>query len=100
MLAILLAGGVAPQTAAWTIDAAYLYVSAYCFESSLRREPGTKADQRALTTPQIVARLQMLPADRFPNTVALAQELASGDGHERFDFTLNVLFRGVADSAR
>src|SRR5919201_6111819 len=30
MLAILLAGGVAPQAAAWTIDALLLYVSAYC----------------------------------------------------------------------
>ena len=97
MLAILLAAGVPPRSAAWTIDAAYLYVSAYCLESSLRREPGTAADARALTTQQLVARLRMLPADRFPNTVAHAQELASGEGHERFDFTLGVLFRGVAE---
>ena len=35
MLAILLAGGVEPQTAAWAIDALSLYVSAYCLEISL-----------------------------------------------------------------
>src|SRR3954469_25818853 len=36
MLAILLAGDVAPQTAAWAIDALALYVNAYCLETYLR----------------------------------------------------------------
>ena len=42
MLAIPLAGGVAPQTAAWTADALGLYVNAYCLEHSLRTkdDPG------------------------------------------------------------
>src|ERR1700727_588089 len=35
MLAILLAGGIDPQTAAWAIDALVLYVSAYALEMSL-----------------------------------------------------------------
>src|SRR5947208_5492224 len=35
MLAILLAGGVAPQIAAWAIDSLFLYVNAYTLEVSL-----------------------------------------------------------------
>lgn len=37
LLAILLAGGVAAQPAAWAIDAAILYVGAYSLERSLRQ---------------------------------------------------------------
>ncbi|MEX3105877.1 MULTISPECIES: hypothetical protein [unclassified Streptomyces] len=36
MLTILLAAGVPARSAAWAIDAAFLYVSAYCFEFTLR----------------------------------------------------------------
>jgi AcrR family transcriptional regulator len=94
MLAILVSGGVAPQSAAWAIDAALLYVAAYSLEASLRRDPGEDADGRILDRAEVIERFRMLPANRFPNTVAYARELASGDGHERFDFTLGLLFRG------
>lgn len=96
MLAIVLAGGVPAQSAAWAVDAAYLYVSAYSLEASLRRKLGEDADGRILDKDEIIERLRMLPVDRFPSTVAHAQELAAGEGHERFDFTLNLLFQGLA----
>lgn len=95
MLAILLAGGVPPQSAAWAIDAASLYVSAYSFEVSLRRHPEDGTDARILDRAELIERFRMLPASRFPNTVAYAGELTSGDGHERFDFTLELLLRGL-----
>jgi AcrR family transcriptional regulator len=95
MLAILLAGGVSPQSAAWAIDAAFLYVAAYSFEASLRRDPEEDTDGRILDRAEVVERFRMLPANRFPNTVAYARELTSGDGHDRFDFTLELLFRGL-----
>lgn len=95
MLSILLAGGVAPQAAAWAIDAVYLYVSAYSLEASLRHrrddEPGAHDDEA-------LARLAMLPPDRFPNTVAHARELTSGTGHERFDFTLGLIVDGISSA--
>jgi AcrR family transcriptional regulator len=94
MLAILLAGGVPPQPAAWAIDAAFLYVAAYSFEVSLRRDPEEGTDGRILDRAEVVERFRMLPTDRFPNTVAYARELTSGNGHDRFDFTLELLFRG------
>ncbi len=42
MLAILLAGGIAPQTAAWAIDSLFLYVNAYSLEVSLVNEQATQ----------------------------------------------------------
>jgi len=95
MLAILLAGGVPPQPAAWAIDAAFLYVSAYSFEVSLRQRPEDDADGRIPERAELIERFRMLPANRFPNTIAYAQELTSGEGHDRFDFTLDLLLRGL-----
>ena len=40
-----------------------------------------------------------LPADRFPHTVALADELVSGGPDERFEFGLDVIVRGLAARA-
>jgi hypothetical protein len=37
-----------------------------------------------------------LPPERFPNMVALAPLLTSGDSGERFEFGLEVLVRGLA----
>ena len=95
MLAILLAGGLPPRTAAWAIDAALLYVAAYSFEASLRRDPVTDLDGRVLDRAERIERFEMLPVTRFPNTVAYARELTSGDGHDRFDFALDLLLRGL-----
>ena len=96
MLAILLAGGVPAQTAAWAIDAAFLYVSAYSLERSLRMRPGAVDDERILDRAATTERLSSLPVDRFPNTVAHAGELTSGDGHDRFNFTLDLMLQGLA----
>ncbi|GAA4672370.1 TetR/AcrR family transcriptional regulator [Frondihabitans cladoniiphilus] len=95
MLSLLLAGGVRPGDAAWAIDAAYLYVSAYSLEASLRGGVGS-GDARSGDGGVTAARFAELPADLFPNTIRYARELTSGEGHERFDFTLDLLFRGLA----
>lgn len=88
MLAILLAGGVAPRTAAWTIDAATLYVAAYSLEASLREHP---VDDRVVDRDELRERFRMLPADRFPLTLAHLDDLTAGEGHDRFDFALDAL---------
>ncbi|MGC0363927.1 AcrR family transcriptional regulator [Rhodococcus sp. 27YEA15] len=100
MLTILLSGGVVPQSAAWAIDAAFLYVSAYSFEVSLRWHAEQDVDGRIVDRDEVVARFEMLPVERFPNTVAYARELTSGDGHERFDFTLDLLLDGLTATAQ
>jgi AcrR family transcriptional regulator len=93
MLAILLAGGVSPQPAGWAIDAAFQFVGSYSVVS-LRRNP-EYADGRGIDRAELIERFRMLPPNRFPITARYAQELTSGEGHERFDFTLGLLFGGL-----
>ena len=92
MLAILLAGGIEPQTAAWAIDALSLYVSAYALEASLVTQRQSRHDDDwVVSRDELVRRFTALPADRFPQTRRHAAELTSGTGHERFDFTLGLI---------
>lgn len=95
LLAILLTGGVSPRAAAWAVDAALLYVSAYTYEASLRRHPDHDEDARVVDRAEMLARLRMLPVSRFPHTVEHAEELNAGEGHERFDFALRLLLNGL-----
>jgi AcrR family transcriptional regulator len=92
MLAILLAGGIEPQTAAWAIDALLLYVSAYALESSLvaLRQPH-QDHEWVLSRDELMRRFAALPGDQFPQTRRYAAQLTSGTGHERFDFTLRQI---------
>ena len=94
LLAIFTAGGVPLKDAAWAIDAALQYIGAYSV-TVLRRTPSGTPAAAEVIRDQITAQLAMLPADLFPITAAHAAELTSGDGHERFDFTLNLLFGGL-----
>ncbi len=97
MLAILLAGGVAPQTAAWTIDALLLYVAAYCLEVSIARRRSARDDAAwVLDRDELLRRFTALPAETFPHTTRHAAELTAGEGHDRFDFTLALMVDGLA----
>jgi AcrR family transcriptional regulator len=92
ILAILLTGGVEPRTAAWVRDALTLYVSGYALERSLVQQRQQHRDQDwVLSREELINRFSALPADRFPHTRRHAAELTSGTGHERFDFTLNLM---------
>jgi AcrR family transcriptional regulator len=96
MLAILLAGGVAPQTAAWTIDSLVLYVNAYSLEVSLvpkRLSPGD--DAWVISRDEMMRRFAALP-DTFPQTKRYAAELTAGSSHDRFDFTIGLMLDGLA----
>jgi AcrR family transcriptional regulator len=92
MLAILLAGGIEPRTAAWAIDALSLYVAAYTLEISLvAQRQRHQDDSWVVDRDELVRRFTALPADQFPQTRRYAAELTSGTGHERFDFTLSLI---------
>lgn len=95
LFAVLLAGGVSSRDAAWTIDAAFLYVGAYSLEASLRQHADRDTDRRLADREQVIARFRTLPADRFPHTVAHAEDVVGGAGHERFEFTLGLLLAGL-----
>lgn len=92
MLAVLLAGGIEPQTAAWAIDALSLYVAGYALETSLAAQRQSRHDDEwVVSRDELVRRFTALPADQFPQTRRYAAELTSGTGHERFDFTLGLM---------
>jgi AcrR family transcriptional regulator len=97
MLAILLAGGVTPQTAAWAIDALLLYVAAYCLEASIARRRSAEDDAVwVVDRDELLRRFTALPAETFPHTTRYAAELTAGEGHDRFDFTLTLMIDGLA----
>jgi AcrR family transcriptional regulator len=87
MLALVLAGGIDPRTAAWAIDALFLYINAFCLENSLI----DRSDRGDL--PQ---RFAALP-DTLPNTKRHAAELTAGTAQDRFEFTLGLIMDGLAD---
>jgi AcrR family transcriptional regulator len=96
MLAILLTGGVAPQSAAWTIDALLLYVAGYCLEVSiLEQRKGHNEADWVLDTDELQRRLTALSVETFPHTTRYAAELTAGKGHDRFDFTLALMIEGL-----
>ncbi|KAA8954300.1 TetR/AcrR family transcriptional regulator C-terminal domain-containing protein, partial [Mycobacterium sp.] len=97
ILAILLAGGVRPQAAAWVIDALLLYVAAYCLEESIVRQRSAHDDVAwVLDRDELLRRFTALPAETFPHTSRHAAELIAGEGHDRFDFTLTLMIDGLA----
>ncbi|MER6418120.1 TetR/AcrR family transcriptional regulator [Streptomyces sp. NPDC001137] len=96
MLAILLAGGIAPQSAAWAIDALLLYVAAYCLEASIVRRRSADDDAVwVVDRDELLRRFSALPAGTFPHITRHAGELTAGEGHDRFDFTLAVMIDGL-----
>ncbi|MFD7336963.1 TetR/AcrR family transcriptional regulator [Streptomyces violascens] len=100
MLAILLASGAPARLAAWTSDAAFLYITGYCLEASAARRQSEDVDGRAIDPAEIEERLRMLPPEQFPHTVAHARELTAGTGHDRFTFTLTLLLEGLVPPPR
>jgi AcrR family transcriptional regulator len=96
MLAILLAGGVAPQAAAWAIDALLLYVAAYCLEMSIARQRSRHDATWVVGRDELLRRFAALPTETFPHTTRHATELIAGEGHDRFDFTVAMMIDGLA----
>lgn len=100
LMGILLAGGIPPQSAAWAIDAAILYVGGYSLERSMRHSPALQTDTAPVDKTDIIESLQMLPAHHFPHTLAHIQEITSGEEHQRFDFTLELLLHGLSPATK
>ena len=95
MLTLLLAGGIAPQTAAWAIDSLVLYVNAYSLEVSLVSRRLSNSDNGwVLGRDEMLSRFAALP-DTFPQTKRYAAELTTGTSHDRFDFTIGLMIDGL-----
>ena len=95
LLALLLAGGLDPQAAAWGTDVAAALVTHAATEADLR---GAGRDGLGRELGQLFAGL---PPSRFPLTTAHAARLVAGGGDERFRFAVDVVIDGLlAQGAR
>ena len=100
MLAIMLAGGVPPQVAAWALDRLSLYIAADSYEGSLyhnrRIASGlSESDFMAQHAADVRAFFEHLPADKFPH-LASHVDMVTGDVDQRFEFGLDMLIRSLA----
>jgi AcrR family transcriptional regulator len=91
MLAILGAAGVDDVSAAWFVDAAFLYVNAACLETSIYTEAGVTED----LAESIRERFERVDPAAFPHISALTGALFSGEGDERFVFGLRLMIEGL-----
>jgi TetR/AcrR family transcriptional regulator, tetracycline repressor protein len=93
LLAELKSAGMPDQVAAFVGDLGGLYVGAIAYELDVTPLAGPGA---ADFIAQFNAWMRSLPADRFPNTLAMADTLAAGSADDRFEWGLDVIVRGLA----
>jgi AcrR family transcriptional regulator len=95
MLAILFAGGIDPQAAAWAVDSLTLYVNAYSLEISLVNQRLSHGDGSwVVSRDELLRRYAALPGT-FPHSKRYAAELTAGTGHDRFDFSIGLMIDGL-----
>lgn len=95
MLALLLAGGIEPQAAAWAIDSLSLYVNAYSLEVSLADSRVNRSDDGwVVSRGELLRRFAALP-DTYPHTKRYATELTAGTVNDRFAFTIGLMIDGL-----
>lgn len=98
VLALLRAGGVADQDAAWFVDLAALYVGAVAVEGDIWRERAADASGERTeesVAAEVRAVFAALPAEHFPLLTSLTGVLVSGDGQQRFEFGLDLMIAGL-----
>ena len=101
MLAIMLAGGVPPQVAAWALDRLSLYIAADSYEGSLyhnRRVASGLSESEFMrsTCPMSATSTNICPPNKFPHLATHVADMMSGDGDQRFEFGLDMLIRSLA----
>ena len=100
LLAILRAGGLPDRTCAYAGQLLPSYVGWYGLEEAMGPQPSVRdGTAHKDVVGMIRDYLGSLPADRFPSTLALLDELTAGDMDERFEFGVDVLVRGLAAHA-
>jgi AcrR family transcriptional regulator len=95
LLGILLAGGIAPQDAAWGCDMLVLLVTAVASEDDARAAQGDRAGGFQEAAEAMYERFSGLPPDRFPLLTGHAAEMVTGDGEARFRFAVDVMLDGM-----
>jgi len=65
-------------------------VGAFAYE----QEVSPPADQAGIAA-QVAGWFSALPADQFPNLVAVAAKMAAGTAEDRFEWGLDIIVRGL-----
>ncbi|WP_026423257.1 TetR/AcrR family transcriptional regulator [Actinokineospora inagensis] len=94
LFAIMRAGGIDPQAAAWAIDSLTLYVNAHTLEVSLAAKRSRTDDTWVVSRADLLDRFAALP-DTFPTTKRYAIELTAGTTGNRFAFTIALMLDGL-----
>ena len=96
LIGLLLAGGIGRQDAAWGIDALSLLTTGTAIESDVRADRrGDHPQEMEEMVRGLRDRFASMSPERFPHTVALAEEMTTGDGDERFAFAVDALVEGM-----
>jgi AcrR family transcriptional regulator len=102
VLTTMLAGGVPPHVAAWSLDIISLYVAADVYEGWLlqqRFDDGSGRDPEEIGQEwvgQVARSFADVPADRYPVLVEHAGAMMTGDSDDRFAFGIDMLIAGFA----
>lgn len=98
MIEIMRLGGLPDQVVAYGYDLLPLYAVTTAYAQALSAERMTTEEGERYVR-ELREYFAALPADRFPNLVALSGPLTAGEG-ERFEFGLDVLVAGLAAYGR
>jgi AcrR family transcriptional regulator len=97
ILALLSAGGVTADRAAWAVDLLLHVATSTAAEQATRKRAVDAQDEEDA----VAAALRDAPADTFPHIAALgAAELLSGPGPDRLTWAFRVLISGIRQTAR
>lgn len=101
MAALLRAGGVRDQDAAWACDILPLITTALAVETAVYQQRAAGGATEEEVIERLTEAFRSLDAARFPNLVALGPFMTTGSGDERFRFAIDVFLDGlVARAAR
>jgi AcrR family transcriptional regulator len=96
ILALLSAGGVPADRAAWAVDLLLHFATSTAAEQGTRKRAIDASDEEDA----LVAALLEAPADTFPQIAALGMELMSGWGPDRLTWGFGVLINGILQTPR
>jgi AcrR family transcriptional regulator len=98
-LALLRAGGIPDQAAAWASDALYLVTVATAVEDGIERRRKPTAPHHKSMAANYIGPIRdlyaALPADRYPNLTSMAVTLTEGDDAQRFTFAIQAIVHGA-----
>jgi AcrR family transcriptional regulator len=95
-MAILRGAGIPDRAVAWAVDVVGLYIAAHAIEGAIHTDRQRAGQSPAEYYGRIGAFLAAVPPERLPTISALAGEMGTGDGRERFAFGLDLIIDGLA----